>query len=84
MTEIGFPNNEANGEWMRGAILRALTRDNRFSPTEVSVDVVPIAKDTLLILITLNTVGFDVPVQDREVLSFTWNYSEGTIERITD
>jgi len=83
--KFGEPNNLTNGEWLKNSILNALTRDSRFSYDEINVEVVPTSKVRVMILVTLNSVAYDAPVmQGARVLTFSWNYNEGTIERITD
>lgn len=83
--KYGLPNTAENADWIRSAITMSLLRDERFGPGEVSVEVVPVAVDELLVLVVLNSIGYDQPVSsEQEVLSFSWNYNDGTIERITD
>lgn len=82
---IGYPNNEINGDWIKERVLQSLTKDGRFTNFDVTVDVVPIAKDEILILVYLDAINYGDPVANElQVLTFLYNYTVGTIERITD
>lgn len=76
----GRPNTRHNGSLIASMARRALTVDGRFSANEFTLDVTPISPESVIIVIRLADVFYDLPEdeKDQTVLKFLLNYEEGT------
>jgi len=78
---VGEPNNRRNGDRIRTLVQRALTRDGRFSPDSLSIEVVPVSSEDIVILIGVidRLEGEDDFDNDILVASFGYNFANGTM-----
>ena len=80
----GRPNTRHNGSLIASMAKRALTVDGRFSTNEFTLDVTPVSPESIIIVLRLINVFYDLPAdeQDQTVLKFLLNYEEGTFSVI--
>ena len=74
---IGQANTRELGRRMQSEIFRALTRDNRFAPATVRVEVAPIAHDEVVALIGL--LDLVEGLSGSLIVSFRADLSDGNI-----
>lgn len=81
-SKVGAYNTRENADTMHAMIKRALSYDNRFAPNEYSINIIPVSKSTIVIMVKFPGPFSDLEDTDEVILSFTFNYSEGDIEWI--
>jgi len=81
-SELGQPNNERTGKVIAEKVQMALIRDGLVDPGSLTVDVFPIALEKVAIVVVVRDTirGLEDPL----ALTFTWNYTTGTEEILTN
>lgn len=83
---VGRTNTRATGEAIKEAAYYSLIKDGRFRKDQISVDVLPLSKSILAIIVFLNDYIEGTEDRRRRVsfqLTFVFNLEDGTITRIT-
>ena len=80
-SKFGEQNTRYNGEIIKTMVIRALSYDNRFERMEYIVDVVPISKSAIVIMLEFRGPFEDAEVNDYKV-TFYFKYDTGEITMI--
>lgn len=80
----GERNNRENAERMKTGVYRSLVRDSRFRDGSVFVEVAPVGKEEVVVLVQLtdSVEGETVENSDAILTTFLFNYQEGDISLV--